>query len=109
MSSINVYIQDLPTGDDYYVMFGNYTHGLLYTSSSIFSISDSANSSSPSPDSSAPTVTVSGAPNPTAQFATTFASAGMRGWTGADGATLQILSITSAFLVCITCGVFSVL
>ncbi|KAH9929342.1 uncharacterized protein B0H18DRAFT_825962, partial [Fomitopsis serialis] len=72
MSSINVYIQDLPTGDDYYVMFVNYTHGLLYTSSSTFTISDSTNSSTPSPDASAPTVSISGAPNPTAQFATTF-------------------------------------
>ncbi|EPT00011.1 hypothetical protein FOMPIDRAFT_1023988 [Fomitopsis schrenkii] len=109
LSSVNVYIEDLPTGDDYYVMFVNYTHGLLYTSSSTFTISDSANSSSPTPDSSAPTVTVSGAPNPTAQFATTFASAGTRGWTGADGAALHILSITSALLVCMICGAFSIL
>lgn len=109
LSSLNVYLQDIPTGDDYYVMFVNYTHGLLYTSSSTFTISDSTNSSSPTPNPSAPTVTISGAPNPTAQFATTFASAGMRGWTGADGAALQILSITSVLLACMLCGAFSVL
>ncbi|KAH9834591.1 uncharacterized protein C8Q71DRAFT_769707 [Rhodofomes roseus] len=109
MSSINVYIQDVPTGDDYYVMFVNYTHGLLYTASNTFTISDSADASAPSPDASAPTVTISGAPNPTAQFATTFASAGTRAWAGLDGAALQIAMITGALLVSVLCGAFSVL
>ncbi|TFY68458.1 hypothetical protein EVJ58_g1008 [Rhodofomes roseus] len=91
MSSINVYIQDVPTGDDYYVMFVNYTHGLLYTASNTFTISDSADASAPSPDASAPTVTISGAPNPHRAVCD------------------DIATITGALLVSVLCGAFSVL
>jgi len=73
--SLNILIQDIPPGDDYFVVFMNSTHGALHATSSRFAIlpaSSSASGSQQSPISSAPTVTVSGSPNPTQLFATTF-------------------------------------
>ncbi|OBZ74289.1 hypothetical protein A0H81_05627 [Grifola frondosa] len=70
--SLNLFLQDIPTGDDYYLLFLNSTHGVLYAASQRFAIGSSSNGSAPSPIASAATVTVSGAPNPTAVFATTF-------------------------------------
>ncbi|PPQ66410.1 hypothetical protein CVT26_011279 [Gymnopilus dilepis] len=72
---INIQLQDIPPGDDYFLIFINSTHGVLHSTSSRFTIlspSASPSSSPPSPDGSVPTVTVSGSPNPTAMFATTF-------------------------------------
>ncbi|KAK0197981.1 hypothetical protein F5146DRAFT_1017709 [Armillaria mellea] len=77
--SLNIYLQDIPTGDDYFLIFLNSTLGLTHCVSSRFAIAnatDVTSSASPSatPVSSIPTVTVSGSPNPTKGFATTFAS-----------------------------------
>jgi len=72
---LNLFLQDVPAADDYYLLFVNATHGGMHGISQKFSIVDAAASSSsstPSPVAGAPTVTVSGGPNPTAQFATTF-------------------------------------
>jgi len=72
---INLQLQDVPPGDDYFLIFINATHGVLHTTSSRFTIlapSASPSGTVPSPAGGVPTVTVSGSPNPTAQFATTF-------------------------------------
>ena|ERR1700722_13980747 len=74
-SSLNLFVQDLPPADDYFLLFINSTHGIMYSTSSRFTIlpaNTPANGSQPSPNPSAPTVTVSGPPNPTLAFATTF-------------------------------------
>jgi len=73
--ALNLMLQDVPPGDDYFLIFINSTHGVLHGTSSRFTIlsdSSSPNVTQPSPISSAPTVTVSGSPNPTQIFATTF-------------------------------------
>jgi len=75
-TAINIYFQDVPTGDDYYMTFMNHTHGITYAISPKFSIVNSVSGSQPGPVASAPTVTVSGAPNPTATFATMFPATG---------------------------------
>ncbi|KAF4569581.1 hypothetical protein EYR40_008559 [Pleurotus pulmonarius] len=72
MHSLNVFLQDVPPGDDYFLLFVNSTHGVLHTTSKRFSVVSS--DSGASPDSNAPTVTISGAPNPTQAFATTYAA-----------------------------------
>lgn len=62
--------------DDYRLMFLNSTQGGIYTVSDQFSIVSSSKSSvSPSSDDlSKPTATISGAPNPTNDFAATYAA-----------------------------------
>ncbi|RDB17629.1 hypothetical protein Hypma_001185 [Hypsizygus marmoreus] len=76
-TSLNIELQDVPAGDDYFLIFMNSTHGVMHATSPRFTVL-AANSASrtdkASPISGAETVTVSGAPNPTRPFATTFAS-----------------------------------
>ncbi|KAF8830611.1 hypothetical protein HHX47_DHR2000801 [Lentinula edodes] len=77
-SALNIYLQDVPAANDYFLLFLNSTPGTMYATSSRFTILDSstsANASQPSTNPSAATVTVSGSPNPTQLFATTFALA----------------------------------
>jgi hypothetical protein len=74
-SKINLMLKDVPPGDDYFLIFLNSTHGVMHATSHRFSIlaaNASPTSSPPSPDGGVPTITVSGSPNPTLQFATTF-------------------------------------
>ncbi|KAI0260432.1 hypothetical protein BC834DRAFT_900613 [Gloeopeniophorella convolvens] len=72
-NGINIAISSVPTGNDWFLLFLNSTHGVMYANSQSFSIVDSGSSNSTAqPLSSRPTVTVSGGPNPTAPFATTF-------------------------------------
>jgi len=98
-ASLNIYLDSLPTGDDYFLLFINVTHGGMYATSPRFTIADSANSSStqPKPNAAVPTVTVSGAPNPTIAFATTFPAS-------ANGAvrwdTNGLLGVGGAFVGC---------
>jgi len=76
-SSLNIVLQDVPPGDDYFLIFINSTHGVLHGTSPRFTIlpsSTSPNSTQPSPISGAATVTVNGGPDPTLPFATTFAA-----------------------------------
>ncbi|KAG7444212.1 uncharacterized protein BT62DRAFT_952684 [Guyanagaster necrorhizus] len=80
-SSLNIYLQDVPTGDDYYIVLMNSTHGVRHCLSAMFSIvnastdvTSSSSVSASSTDTSIPTVTVSGSPDPTKGFVTTFAS-----------------------------------
>ena len=68
---------DVPPGNDYFLLFINSTHGVMHATSSKFTVLASSATPSvipPSPATSVPTVTVSGAPNPTQPFATTFAA-----------------------------------
>ncbi|KIM35382.1 hypothetical protein M413DRAFT_449769 [Hebeloma cylindrosporum] len=72
---LNIFLQDVPAGDDYFLIFINSTHGVMHATSSKFTIlasSASPSSTPPSPAEGIPTVTVSGSPNPTQLFATTF-------------------------------------
>ena len=76
--AINVFITDVPPGDDYFLLFINSTIGLMVGISNQFSILAASTTPSvtpPSPAGGVPTVTVSGAPNLTEPlFATTFAT-----------------------------------
>ncbi|TFK39640.1 hypothetical protein BDQ12DRAFT_682136 [Crucibulum laeve] len=88
--SLNIVLQDVPAGDDYFLIFINSTHGVMYATSPRFAILASGGSASGtvSPDPSVPTVTVSGSPHPTMQFATTFpvleSNAGISRWGTGD-------------------------
>jgi hypothetical protein len=81
---LNILLQDVPAGDDYFLIFINSTHGVMHATSSKFTVlasSATPSTTPPSPAEGIPTVTISGSPNPTQQFATTFpaiASGGLR-------------------------------
>ncbi|KAG7441279.1 uncharacterized protein BT62DRAFT_937313 [Guyanagaster necrorhizus] len=78
-SSLNVYLENIPAADDYFLLFLNATHGIMYTTSPRFTILNSSatstSGSTPTPDRAVATVTISGTPNPTQGFVTTFAAA----------------------------------
>jgi hypothetical protein len=72
---INLMLIDVPPGDDYFLLFVNSTIGQRYVTSSQFTIlaaSATPSVAAPSPARGAATITVSGGPNPTLPFATTF-------------------------------------
>ncbi|KIJ67998.1 hypothetical protein HYDPIDRAFT_173709 [Hydnomerulius pinastri MD-312] len=74
--TLNVLLQDVPVGDDYFLLCLNSTHGVTYSVSSRFSVTNSSSGhSNPSPDASAPTVTISGIPDPLKLFAATLGPA----------------------------------
>ncbi|KAJ3556159.1 hypothetical protein NM688_g2176 [Phlebia brevispora] len=109
--SINIFIQDLPEADDYYLLFLNSTVGVMYGTSPRFSVSGSSNASSPIAN--APTVSVSGAPNPTDVFATTFPAlangVAVPGWKAVEGAMPQLLALFGTMAVCLLSGAWIVL
>lgn len=84
-TSLNVFLQDVPAGDDYFLICLNSTHGVTYAVSSRFTVANSSTSGNPNPV-SAPTVTVSGTPDPLKLFATTLGPAanGVRGFLAGD-------------------------
>ena len=68
--ALNLLFGEVPPGDDYYLIFLNVTHGLVYSISAPFTILPAAVSSANAtqqiaPDAVHPTVTVTGAPGPT--------------------------------------------
>lgn len=77
-----IVLENVPPGDDYYVIFLNVTHGLVYSVSQRFSVLQSGQpftdpSRAPSTNKRnelLATVTVSGIPNPTTSFLHTFAA-----------------------------------
>ncbi|KAG9316212.1 hypothetical protein JVU11DRAFT_2239 [Chiua virens] len=73
-NTLNILLQDVPAGDDYFLVCLNSTHGVVYAVSSRFSITNSSGTN-PSPDPSAPTATISGTPNPLQTFAATLGAA----------------------------------
>jgi hypothetical protein len=106
-NSLNIFLQDVPPADDYFLLFLNSTHGIMYSTSSRFTIlaagaTVSSNVSHASPDPSAPTVTVSGAPDPTKAFSTTFppSANGVRAaWN--DAWSRQIACLFAALAACL--------
>ncbi|KAG5638688.1 hypothetical protein H0H81_010913 [Sphagnurus paluster] len=103
-TSLNIFLQDVPAGDDYFLMFVNSTHGLMYSSSARFTVlaagATLSGKSHPSPISGVETVTVSGAPNPTLPFATTFAAVGS-GAIPSWGNPAQVWAIAGALMWCL--------
>lgn len=104
MTSLNVVLQDVPAGNDYFLLCRNSTAGITYSVSSRFSVADAnATGSNPSP-ASAPTVTVSGTPNALSQFAQTFGpsatnGAAQPGWAGIGNQVTAISVAVGAILV----------
>ena len=110
--AVNIFLQDIPDGDDYYLLFLNSTHGIMYGSSLQFSIATTGNGSNPSPNPTVSTVTVSGSPNPTAVFATTFPPSAngvaAPGWRLIEQSSMQIVAMLSV-LLCVLGGAWTVL
>ncbi|KAF9456911.1 hypothetical protein BDZ94DRAFT_1314710 [Collybia nuda] len=102
-ASLNILLQDVPPGDDYFLIFINSTHGVMHATSPRFAVlpaSSPAKASQPTAIPDAPTVTVSGAPNPTRPFATTFAAAenGVLASLGSAGQAWGLASVTAGCL-----------
>jgi len=98
--SLNLLLNDVPPGNDYYLVFLNVTHGLVYSISEKFTIlpstSTSANSSAQvAPNPTKPTVTITSGPGPLQTFEATFGpqAAGARSVTGslADGRGVALM------------------
>jgi len=70
-SALNINLQGIPPGDDYFAVFLNYDSSIVYSVSPRFRIEDKANPANNA--AKGPTVTVSGSPGPTKAFAQTFA------------------------------------
>ncbi|CCO34869.1 hypothetical protein BN14_08978 [Rhizoctonia solani AG-1 IB] len=85
-SNLNVHLDNVPIGDDYYVLFLDSTHGNVYSMSERFSIvaagSTPTSGTVATANAGANEVTLKGGPNPTAQFAHTFVSenSALGGW-----------------------------
>ncbi|KAI0058761.1 hypothetical protein BV25DRAFT_1829753 [Artomyces pyxidatus] len=111
--TLNVALQNVPPADDYFLLFLNSTHGVMYGNSQQFSIAATGtnNASAPQPDGSKPTVTVSGGPNPTAVFATTFppSSNGAFGWMAVSGTMAHVVALTSVATIGLMSGAWMVL
>ena len=85
----------------------------MFTSSSKFAIGDSSsNATATSPDPEAPTVTISGGPDPLKNFVTTFPAnangmeSGKMGW---QGVRVQMLAAVVSVVMCVVGGVVTVL
>ncbi|QRV85269.1 hypothetical protein RhiJN_27369 [Ceratobasidium sp. AG-Ba] len=76
-NALNIMLDSVPAGDDYYVLFLDSIHGNMYSMSDRFSILAAGNTppagSVATPVPTVSTVTLKGGPNPTAQFVMTFA------------------------------------
>ncbi len=110
--ALNIFIQDLPQADDYYIIFLNSTSGNMFGSSSKFSIGSSANGTTTTNPAVA-TVTVSGAPNPTVPFATTFPAAAngvaLPGWQSLQSTLPHMFAILGVVIMCLVGGAWTVL
>ena len=110
--SLNLFLQDVPAADDYYLLFLNSTSGVMFTSSSKFARDSSSNATATSPDPEAPTVTISDEPDPLKSFVTTFPAnangmeSGKMGW---QGVRMQVLAAVVSVVMCVVGGVVSVL
>ena len=76
-SALNVMLDSVPTGDDYYMLFIDSIHGNMYSMSERFSILSAGSTPTAgavgAANPTASTVTLKGGPHPTAHFAYTFA------------------------------------
>ncbi|KAI0248862.1 hypothetical protein BJV78DRAFT_1156187 [Lactifluus subvellereus] len=99
IGGINIALNGVPAGNDYFLLLLNSTHGGLYANSQVFSITNSGSGNSTARLASKPTVTISGGPNPTAQFATTFAQVnGVNAWRPTPTALLSAVLMAFALL-----------
>ena len=84
----------------------------MYASSAKFSIGSTANATATT-DASAATVTVSGGPNPTDVFATTFPpnanGVARPGWRALEGTAPQLLGLASATAAALLAGAWTLL
>ena len=85
----------------------------MFTSSSKFAIGDSSsNATATSPDPEAPTVTISGGPDPLKNFVATFPANAKRvesarmGW---QGVRMQVLAAVASVVMCVVGGVVTML
>lgn len=106
---INLYIENVPPGDDYVVVFMNSTHGVLLGTSERFTILPSSGTPTSSPQpllEKAATVSVTTGPNPTVFFATTFPalpwSAGVR-WAADPRALVGVVGAAVVGVVSASC------
>jgi hypothetical protein len=82
-SSLPITLTDVPPADDYFLLFLNSTHGVMYSMSQRFTVLPAGQSPANATAGKQPaagkgqqllaTVSVSGSPNPTSSFAYTFA------------------------------------
>ncbi|KLO16642.1 hypothetical protein SCHPADRAFT_937674 [Schizopora paradoxa] len=97
---LDIALQNLPPADDYFLLFLNSTHGVMYGSSQRFSIlaagSTPTNGSSPSPASGVPTITLQSTPDPNLLFATVFPAIANGAWRSSvdAGAPLLLAALT---------------
>ncbi|EPQ50265.1 hypothetical protein GLOTRDRAFT_108667 [Gloeophyllum trabeum ATCC 11539] len=112
-SSLNIFLQDVPAADDYFLLFLNSTHGVMYTVSDKFSVvaSGSSVSSSLQPAASAPTVSIVGGPNPTNAFSTTFppSANGVQAWAVVQGSVMQMGAVATVLAISLLSGALAVL
>ena len=102
----------MPTGDDYYLLFIDSEYGILYGSSPRFAVAAAGNGTTPTAAAGAATVTISGGPNPTVGFATTFPASANGGAPRAFGAAqmqTQLLALACSALLCLLGGAWTVL
>ncbi|KAH8092210.1 hypothetical protein BXZ70DRAFT_898382, partial [Cristinia sonorae] len=111
--SLNIFMQDVPAGDDYFLLFVNATIGVKYGTSPMFSVRAASNATASSPDASAPTVTISGAPNPLSVFATTFPPSAngvaLPGYKALQSSMPQLMAMTAVMVFCLLGGAMTVL
>jgi len=102
--SLPITLTDVPAADDYFLLFINSTHGVMYAMSQRFSIlsaGQTSNSSTSQPQAGKgqqllATVSVSGSPNPTSSFAYTFApSSGAREAWALCGTAAALVAVTT--------------
>lgn len=86
--------------DDYFILLLDSGGGLMYSLSQRFAISSTASPATKPLASPVATVTVSGAPNPTMQFAATYAASG--------ASKLQSSKLTSIAIAGIVCVLGSI-
>jgi len=111
LGTLNVAFTDVPAGDDYFLLFLNSTHGLMYGNSPKFSIVASSSNASSHAVSGKPTVTISGAPNPTAAFVTTFppTNGGFASWEALSGLTASVIGLVGVLSAGFLGGAWAVL
>ncbi|KAG5641530.1 hypothetical protein DXG03_004821 [Asterophora parasitica] len=102
--SLNILLQNVPPGDDYFLIFINSTHGVTHATSQRFTVAAAGSTASGKihapPVPNAETVTISGPPNPTLGFATTFAALN-NGVLARWGSPGQAWSIGGVFVSCV--------
>jgi hypothetical protein len=102
-NALNLALDSVPPGDDYFLIFLNSSHQTTYTVSQRFTIlaSGGTPASAGPTNGAAQTMSVSGGPNPTVGFATTFAALanGAGAWAGARMHALAAAGVAAGVAV----------